>query len=155
MDYSLSLVTFKIGEEYYGVDIMDVKEIINNKSVIPIPNSPDFVEGIITLRGAIIPIIDLAKRFRFESEVAEEDEDYMQGIMIISVYDLIIGVVLNKINKVIKIPITMLQYTSQVNSGIGSEYIKGVIRHNNALLIVLDIKRLFNKNELLQLSGDI
>jgi purine-binding chemotaxis protein CheW len=154
MDSSVSLITFKIGEELYGIDIIDVKEIIDVRTIIPIPNSPDFVDGIITLRGSIIPIIDLAKRFRFELTKVDTDE-YMSGIMIINVYDLIVGIILDKIDKIIKMPISMLQYTQQVNSGVGSEYIKGIIRYDNSILIVLDTKRLFNKNELQQLSGDI
>ena len=155
MDASISLATFKISEDLYGIDIMDVKEIIETRTIIPIPNSPDFVDGIITLRGSIIPIIDLAKRFRFEAITTETDDEYMSGIMIINVYDLVIGIVLDKINKIVKVPITMLQYTQQVSSGIGSEYIKGIVRHEGSLLIILDIKKLFNRNELMQLSGEI
>ena len=155
MDSLISLITFKIGEESYGIDIMDVKTVTNNKTVIPIPNSPDFVEGIITLRGNIIPIIDLAKRFHFEPLKMDTDNEYTTGILIIGIYDLMIGLVLDKIDKIIKIPITMFQYTSQANTLIGSEYIKCVTRYDNSFLIVLDIKKLFSKNELLQLSGNI
>ena len=155
MDSSISLVTFKSGEDFYGIDIIHVKEIIDVRTIIPIPNSPDFVEGIITLRGNIIPIIDLAKRFRFEHIKTDIDDEHISGIIIMNVYDLTIGILLDKINKIINIPIVMLQHISQINTEIGSEYIKSIVKYDDFFLIILDIKKLFNKNELLQLSGDV
>ena len=73
----LQLVTFQLGKELYGVDIMDVKEIVKVQAVRPIPNAPYYVEGIINLRGEIIPIINLHKRFHIQTLVSttEEDED--------------------------------------------------------------------------------
>ena len=65
MDTSMSLVTFKISNELYGINIMEVREIIRFTDITPIPNSPEFVDGVITIRGEIIPIVDLGKRFHF------------------------------------------------------------------------------------------
>jgi purine-binding chemotaxis protein CheW len=67
-----TLVTFKIGFEFYGIDIMEVQEIISLLEITPIPNSPSFVDGVINLRGGIIPVVDLGKRFNFENGAGQK-----------------------------------------------------------------------------------
>ena len=87
------LVTFKLGEELYGVDIMDVKEIVKLQEVRLIPNAPFYVEGIINLRGEIIPIIDLHKRFRIQKTVASQDDLQDAGFLILHIQNNKIGII--------------------------------------------------------------
>ena len=153
MDTSLSLVTFKISNELYGIDIMDVQEIIRIAEITPIPNSPSFVDGIITLRGEIIPIVDLCKRFNLERLTFNEDEELMRGIIVINVDDMIIGIIIDQVNRVLGINSSQIQPPPQMISGIGSEYIHGVVKLEEVLLIMLNIKKLFSKKELMELSS--
>jgi purine-binding chemotaxis protein CheW len=155
MDGKISLVTFRIGGELYGIDIMDVAEIIRLIEITPIPNSPGFVDGVITLRGQIIPIVDLGKRFHFEEVTFTEDEELLRAIVIINVDDMTIGVVIDQVNRVINVDVSQIQPPPQMISGIGAEYIQGVINLENDLLINLNINKLFSKQELLQLSGQL
>ena len=83
LESQFQLVTFHLGEELYGVNIMDVKEIVKLQNVRFIPNAPYYVEGIINLRGEIIPIIDLHKRFKLQSGSASSDADVNDGGFII------------------------------------------------------------------------
>ena len=128
-----TLVTFKIGFEFYGIDIMEVQEIISLLEITPIPNSPSFVDGVINLRGGIIPVVDLGKRFNFEIRELTEEEERLRGIIIIKVEGMIIGVIIDQVNRV--------------------EYIQGVSKTDDNLLTILNVKKLFSKQELLQLSN--
>lgn len=151
-----SFVTFRLGDELYGIDIMDVKEIIHLSEITPIPNAPDFVDGVINLRGKIIPIVDLGKRFNFSKRELTEDELLLRGIIIINVNKLLIGVIIDQVNRVLAVEEDSIQPPPQMISGIGAEFVQGVAKieeQNNELLIILNIKKLFNRNELLQLSG--
>ena len=82
-DTQLQLVTFQISEEFYGIDIMDVKEIVRVQDIRSIPNAPVYVEGLFNLRGEIIPIISLHKRFHLKKAVLGEEEDLLSGFIII------------------------------------------------------------------------
>ena len=148
----ITLVTFKISSEFYGIDIMEVQEIISLPEITPIPNSPSFVDGVINLRGGIIPVVDLGKRFNFEIKELTEDEIRLRGIVIIKVEGMIIGVIIDQVNRVISINEDEIQPPPQVIAGIGSEYIEGVSKTDDNLLTILNVKKLFSKQELLQLS---
>jgi purine-binding chemotaxis protein CheW len=151
-DYQYQLVTFQLGEEHYGIDIMDVKEIVRVQDIRPIPNAPSYVEGIINLRGEIIPIINLHKRFHIKKAVVGEDEELLSGFIIIDVEGMKLGVVIDKIARVVTIENEQIQAPPQMLSGIGAEYIQGVIQNEEGYLIILDIRRLFNPKELQKIS---
>lgn len=150
-DAQFQLVTFQLGEELYGVDIMDVKEIVKIQPVRPIPNAPYYVEGIFNLRSEIIPIINLHKRFRIKMvETAEDDidDEFQGGFIILSIDGLKIGIIIDRIARVIPVKQDEVKPPPQVLSGIGTEYIHGVIRQETGYLIILDIRRLFKAEEL-------
>ena len=84
-DITYQMVTFHLGEELYGVNIMDVKEIVRLQNVRVIPNAPYYVEGIINLRGEIIPIIDLHKRFKIQASTKSEDIEMEGGFIILNI----------------------------------------------------------------------
>ena len=149
-DSQFQLVTFQLGDEIYGVDIMDVKEIVKIQDVRPIPNAPYYVEGIINLRGEIIPIIDLHKRFRLKSLKDEDiDPDIEGGFIILSIENNKIGIIIDRVARVVSVTADDIKDPPQMFSGIGSEYIQGVIRADNGTyLIMLDIRKLFNPKEL-------
>ena len=149
-DSQFQLVTFQLGDEIYGVDIMDVKEIVKIQDVRPIPNAPYYVEGIINLRGEIIPIIDLHKRFRLKSLRDEDiDPDIEGGFIILSIENNKIGIIIDRVARVVSVTADDIKDPPQMFSGIGSEYIQGVIRADNGTyLIMLDIRKLFNPKEL-------
>ncbi len=153
MENELSLVTFKICNELYGIDIMEVSEIIRVLDITPIPNAPSFVEGVVNLRGEIIPVVDLVKRFKFKEREFTEEEELLRGIIVVGVEDMTIGVIIGAVNRVLSVPADKLQPPPHMVSGVGAEYIRGVVRLDEALLVVLNINKLFSKQELMQLSG--
>ncbi len=145
------LVTFQLGDELYGVDIMDVKEIVKVQAVRPIPNAPYYVEGIINLRGEIIPIINLHKRFHIQKRAESESDDYEEdegGFIILDIEGNKIGIIIDRINRVVQVERGDIKPPPQMLSGIGTEYIEGVVRQETAYLIILDTRKMFNANEL-------
>ncbi len=144
----LQLVTFQLSEELYGIDIMDVKEIVRVQEIRPLPNAPTYVEGLFNLRGEIIPIINLHKRFHLRKAQLDDDEDLLSGFIIIDLDGMKLGVIIDKVERVISIDSNEIQPPPQMLSGIGAEYIQGVANQKNGYLIILDIRKLFSAKEL-------
>ena len=143
LEDSTNLVTFRLGSGEYAIDIMQAKEIIKMEKITLIPNAPDFVEGVINLRGNIIPIIDLKKRFNLE----EIEGDKNTGIIIVKIEDVDMGIIIDSISKVVSISNSDIQPPPPMLSGIGQKYIKGVGKLEDKLLVVLDLEKLFTTDE--------
>ncbi|MDR2403111.1 MAG: chemotaxis protein CheW [Spirochaetaceae bacterium] len=149
---SNQLVTFQIGEELYGIDIMDVKEIVRVQAIRVIPNAPSYVEGIFNLRSEIIPIINLHKRFHLKKMVNSEEDELLSGFIIIDVDGMKLGVIIDRVSRVVTVEQNDIQPPPQMLSGIGAEYIQGVVRQEHGYLIILDIRDLFNPKELQKIA---
>ena len=153
MPESNQLVTFQLGSELYGIDIMDVKEIVRVQDVRSIPNAPVYVEGIFHLRSEIIPIINLHKRFHLKKMAISEEDELLSGFVILDIEGMKLGVIIDKVSRVVTIEKDEIQPPPQMVSGIGAEYIQGVVRQDNGYLIILDIRDLFNPKELQKLAA--
>ena len=149
---TVQLVTFQLGRETYGIDIMGVKEIVALEEIRTIPTAPPYVAGILNLRGIFVPIIDLHKRFRLEK--ANLMDELLSGFVIIEVRERGIGIIIDRVSRVVTIATDSIQPPPQMLSGIGAEYIQGVASgENNEYLIILDVSRLFNPRELNELDS--
>jgi purine-binding chemotaxis protein CheW len=146
------LVTFQLGEELYGINIMDVKEIVRVQSIRAIPNAPGYVEGIFNLRSEIIPIINLHKRFHLKKILNSEEDELLSGFIIIDIDGMKLGVIIDRVSRVVTIEKEDVQPPPQMLSGIGAEYIQGVVRQEQGYLIILDIRDLFNPKELQKIA---
>ena len=153
-DKQVQLVTFQLGEEHYGIDIMAVDGIVRIQDIRPIPNAPGYVEGIFNLRGDIIPVINLHKRFHLRKASLSEEDELLSGFIIIDINGMKLAIIIDKVSRVVAIETDKIQPPPQMISGIGAEYIQGVYNKDDGYLIILDIHRLFDPKELKQL-GDI
>ena len=142
----LQLVTFEIGEEEFGIDILKVQEIIRTMAITKVPNSPPHVEGVINLRGKVIPVIDLRSRFMMEYR----QHDNQTRIIVVDLHRVVIGFVVDGVSEVLRIQSSTVEPPPPVVSGIESEYIKGVGKLDNRLLILLDLDKLIPIEELTQ-----
>jgi len=152
MSESNQLVTFQLGEELYGVNIMDVKEIVRVQTVRAIPNAPTYVEGIFHLRSEIIPIINLHRRFHLKKAVIAEEDELLSAFIILSIDGMKLGIIIDKVSRVVTVEKEEIQPPPQMVSGIGAEYIKGVVRQDAGYLIILNIRDLFNPKELQKIA---
>jgi purine-binding chemotaxis protein CheW len=146
------LVTFQLGEELYGINIMDVKEIVRVQAIRASPNAPTYVEGIFNLRREIIPIINLHKRFHLKKAAASEEDELLSGFIILDIDGMKLGVIIDRVSRVVTIEKEEIQPPPQMVSGIGAEYIQGVVRQERGYLVILDIRDLFNPKELQKIA---
>ena len=150
-DTHIQLVTFQLGEEVYGVDIMSVKEIVKIQEIRPIPSAPYYVEGIMNLRRQIDTIINLHKRFRLAQieKKPGDSTDFDGGFIILNIDGNNIGIIIDRIARVVMVDTAEIKPPPQMLAGIGSEYIRGVIkREEGGYVIMLDVNRLFDPKEL-------
>jgi purine-binding chemotaxis protein CheW len=147
-DELLQLVTFSIGEEEFGVDILKVQEIIRTMEITKVPRAQDFVEGVINLRGKVIPIIDLRRRFGLDSK----PHDKHTRIIVIEINSMIVGFVVDSVSEVLRIPAGTVEPPPPVVAGVESEYISGVGKLHDRLLILLDMDKLLSGEDMAALS---
>ncbi|MCK5517424.1 MAG: chemotaxis protein CheW [Desulfobulbaceae bacterium] len=141
----MQLVGFTIGKEQFGVDILMVQEIIRAAPITSVPNSPDFIEGVINLRGNIIPVIELRKRLNLFRE-GENDDTW---ILILDIEGKVTGFIVDSVTKVLKILESSIEPPPEVVvAGLESQYIRGVCDTGETLLILLDFNRILLLDEL-------
>ena len=139
----LQLVSFKIGNEEFGVDILKVQEINKMVAVTKVPNSPSFVEGVINLRGKVIPIVDL--RTRLGLEKVEQTKD--TRIIVVDVDSRIIGFIVDSVSEVLRIPVNITEAPPEIATGVNSEFIKSVGKLDDRLLILIDLDKILSSTE--------
>ena len=145
----MQLVTFSLDQEEFGVDILKVQEIIRMMEITKVPKSPEFVEGVINLRGKVIPVIDLRSRFGLDSHAYDKDT----RIMVIDINKVIVGFVVDAVSEVLRITADTVEPPPPVVAGIESDYISGVGKLKDRLLILLDLDRLLSGTERDELGG--
>ena len=139
----LQLVSFKIGNEEFGLDILRVQEIIRVQELTRVPNSPDFMDGVINLRGKVIPIIALRKRFGLEQQA----HDKQTRIVVLEVQNMVLGFIVDSVSEVLRIPTTTVAPPPRLGK-IEREFVSGVGKLENRLLILLDVDRIMGGPEM-------
>ncbi len=146
----LQLVSFKIGDAEFGVDILKVQEINKMMELTVVPNTPPFVEGVVNLRGRIIPVLNL--RSRLGLEVKEYDAE--TRIIVVELEDKTIGFIVDEVNEVLRIPKSITEPPPQVISGVESDYITAIGKLEDRLLILLDLTKILSTEEKEQLENE-
>jgi purine-binding chemotaxis protein CheW len=139
----LQLVSFKVGDAEFGVDILRVQEINKMMKLTMVPNTPPFVEGVINLRGRIIPVINLRARLGLE----EKEYDSKTRIIVVDLYDKTIGFIVDEVKEVLRIPKSITEPPPEIVSGVDSEYITAIGKLEDRLLILLDLTKILSNQE--------
>ncbi len=134
----LQLVSFTLKDEEYAVDILNVQEINRITEITQVPNSPDYIEGVINLRGKVMPVINLRKKFGIE--VKETDDT--SRIIIMDIGGVTNGLIVDSVSEVLRIPADIVEPPPQISSGLNSRFIKGIAKLENRLIILIDIDKL-------------
>jgi purine-binding chemotaxis protein CheW len=137
------IVVFRLAQEEYGVDIQQVREIIKVADITKVPKAPEFIEGVINLRGQITPVMDLRKRLELP-ETGREDET---RIIITELDKNVVGMVVDSVTEVYRLPEKNIDPTPTISSEVGAEFIKGVGKLEDRLLILLDLNKILSKKE--------
>jgi len=134
-------ILFKMGNEYYGLPISLVREIIKPLPVTRFPKSPLYVEGVIDLRGRILPIINLPKMFGLEATPETDDTRFVD----LQLEGLNIGIIVEAVSEVLNIPQKLIEPAPPIIAGVDGKYLQGIARMNDKLIMLLDVDEIFGQ----------
>ena len=140
----LEALAFTLGDEEYGVDILKVQEIRGHDPVTRIANAPDFIKGVVNLRGVIVPIVDLRQRFKLGTAA----NDALNVVIVLNIANRIIGMVVDSVSDVIRLGADDIRPAPQMGSAFDSDVLLGLGTVDERMLILLDIERLLSSSEL-------
>ncbi|HOV79658.1 MAG TPA: chemotaxis protein CheW [Bacillota bacterium] len=143
------LVVFQLAEQTYGIDIASVFEIIRMETITRVPRTPDFVEGVINLRGKIIPVIDLCKRFN----LAISERTNSSRIIIVDVDGNTIGMIVDAVSEVLRVPVDSIEPPPPMIHGINAAYLRGIAILDEKLIILLNLDKILYEHEKSELQG--
>ena len=146
---SLQCVTFTLDDETYGINVMQVQEVLREIEVAPVPGSPHYILGIINLRGNVVSVIDARTRFGLPSRESDE----MTRIIVIEAQQQIIGILVDSVAEVVDIQSSEIDTAPNVGSAETSKYIDGVVSRGEKLLILVELNKLLSEEEWGEISG--
>lgn len=138
----LQLVTFELADEEFAIDILRVQEINRILEITAIPRSPEWISGVVNLRGKIIPVIDLRKRFGLPP--AEQTRD--SRVVVVEVADKTLGFLVDQVNEVLRIAASTVEPPPPMVAGVDSRFIQGVGKRGDRLFILLDLDQLLGQD---------
>ena len=147
-DPVIQLVTFKLADETYGIDVMHVQEVLRISEIAPVPGAPAYVLGIINLRGNVVTVIDTRSRFGLPG--AETDDS--SRIVIIESEEMVVGILVDSVAEVVDVNQSEIDSAPNVGNDESSRYIQGVANRESDLLIVVDLNRLLTEEEWSEMS---
>ena len=146
---SMQLVSFKLSDETYGIEITKIREIILVGQITRVPETPHYIKGLINLRSSVIPVIDLRARFALaENELTQESR-----IMVLNVGRRTIGIVVDSVNEVLRVSQDQIAPAPPTVASLGNQYMTGLVRLEEQLLILLDVDHLFGQEATLALDA--
>ena len=143
------LVVFELANENYGVDISSVESIIKMQEITRIPHSPSFVEGITNLRGLVLPVIDLRKRFGLEAQEASRDS----RIMVVAIGNVKVGMIVDAVSEVLRVPSESIEPPPSMTTTSKANFITGIAKLNDILVILLDLSKILTTDEQVELTS--
>lgn len=144
----LHLVTFRIGNELFGVPISMVQEIVRVPAIARIPQAPDFIEGVINLRGRVITVVDMHKRLNQAPSNAQGVWDRKSRILVIETAGRLVGIIVDEVNEVLKLSTDRIEPAPPMVAGLSNQYINGVGKLDHDLLILIDIDKVLTVHQL-------
>lgn len=142
-------VTFRLGEETFGINVMQVQEVLRMTEIAPVPGAPDYVLGIINLRGNVVTVMDTRKRFGLD----QKESDDSTRIVIIEAGEQVVGILVDSVAEVVYLKQSDIESAPQVGNNESSRYIQGVANRDEGLLILVDIDKLLTDEEWKEFSS--
>jgi purine-binding chemotaxis protein CheW len=137
-------LTFALGSEEYGVDILKVKEIRGYDAVTRLPDAPDYIKGVINLRGTIVPVVDMRLKFRLE----RAEYTALTVMIVLNVADRVVGMVVDSVSDVVQLSAEQVRAVPEIGATIDRQFLTGIGTLDERMLILLDIERLMASTEM-------
>ncbi len=144
------IVSFVLGEEEYGIDIMKVDSIVEFGKVMKIPESADYVEGVMNIRGKVVPIVNLRKKFLLED--IDEERKKRAKVIVVNIGDKQVGLLVDDVKEVLTITGDQLEEPPNEVGGVGKRYILGIAKLKETMMIILDIDKILTAEEKMELG---
>jgi purine-binding chemotaxis protein CheW len=141
-------VTFRLDSETYGINVMQVQEVLRVTEIAPVPGAPDYVMGIINLRGNVVTVLDTRRRFGLPSK----EQDDSTRIVVVEADQTVVGILVDSVAEVVELNRSAVESSPNVGNDESSKYIEGVATHESELLILVDINRLLSEDEWMEVS---
>lgn len=145
----LRWVTFRLENEKYGINVMQVQEVLRVTEIAPVPGAPNYVLGIINLRGNVVTVIDTRKRFG----LSPKEMDDATRIVIIEADDQVVGILVDSVAEVVDLSASAIELAPNVGTDGNAEFIQGVASLDGELLIIVDLNKLLNDEQWLEMAG--
>jgi purine-binding chemotaxis protein CheW len=142
-------LTFTLGQEEYGLEILKVQEIKGYSAITPIPNTPPYIKGVMNLRGTVIPVVDL----RSKLSMSEAEYNQFTVIIVVTVGTKVMGLIVDAVSDVLNIPKSDIQATPDFGAQVDARFINGMAKAGEKLVVLLDIEKVLGGEELAVLSG--
>ncbi|MEE9615073.1 MAG: chemotaxis protein CheW [Thermodesulfobacteriota bacterium] len=144
MSTILQLVGFKVDKEFFGVPIEKVKEIVRVPDITAVPDTPDFLEGVINLRGRIVPVVDMRTRIGLPTM----ERVRTNRVLILDIDGRTVGLIVDSASEILKLPDEQIESTPELVSSVGAEYVTAVGKLDDKLIVLVDITRLLSADEM-------
>lgn len=142
-DQVIQWVTFRLADEVYGTEVMQVKEVLRLSEITPVPGAPDYVLGIINLRGNVVTVLDTRRRFG----LPEKEPDEASRIVIMEAGDQVFGMLVDSVAEVVYLKASEIESSPNVGNEESARFIQGVYSHDGELLILVDVNKLLTEEE--------
>ena len=133
-------VTFRLGDEIYGIDVLQVQEVLRITEISPVPGAPNHVLGIINLRGNVVTVIDARNRFGLPPKKTDD----ASRIVVVDAYEKVVGLLVDNVSEVAYVPNSQIELAPNVGTDDGNKFVSGVSNRDGELLIMVDLAKLIN-----------
>lgn len=144
----IQLVSFRVGPQEFALDILQVQRILRHQAPAPLPQAPEFLEGVVPYEGGAVPVVDLRKRLGLDAVVNEETR-----LMVVDLGDQRVGVLVDEVREVLRVDSTTITAPGPMVSGLAAAYIAGIVTRPERTLIILNARKLLSSTERLALSA--
>ncbi|TAL35021.1 MAG: purine-binding chemotaxis protein CheW [Spirochaetes bacterium] len=141
-------ITFDLMGESYGIQVLEVQEIVGMQRITHVPHSMPFMKGVINLRGIVVPLVDLRIKFGLPAK----GYDKINVIMVVQSRGTMIGIIVDAVSDVVNLAVDAIQDTVHFSVNIDTDYIRGIAEKNSKLIIILDVEKIFTADELRQMA---
>ncbi len=150
---SIQFLTFKLGDEVYGVDVLQVREVLDAVPVTKVPRSPEFMLGVINLRGSVVPVVDMRRKFGMQA--ADRSRDTCIVVMEIALEGetTVIGALADAVEEVLELTEAQIEPAPKLGTRLNTEFIRGMGKRDEQFIILLDVDRIFSAEELSVVTG--